>query len=163
MSYYDIVFNNVINDQLPDLLRTDLNVRWLRVLMTPIRWLYYVFYANRIANLYYLQHNGQVCYLEAVLNDMFDTYLRRIYIVDAAYAEAISLYTRVESHPVVIYTRAEAQPLPLYTRDEISIADSADVFVVMVPVDVTFSEVRMRSLIDKYRLPSMKAYSITTF
>lgn len=132
----------------------------LNAMTKPVIILYQDFLNYRKAKLYDLMITGQVCYLEALLRDRYDYTLRRIYITDAVDYSPIYLYQDTELHPVSLYTDAENNPEYLYTDGEGG--DYSNDFVIMVPDDIIFSEIEMRSLVMRKRLPGMK-FKIQTF
>ena len=141
---------------------------WLQCLVSPVVYLYNAFYTNRAGNLYTLAHNSQVCYMEAALNDTFDNALRRIYITDGSYDDALYLYLTDEDTPLWLgliseegTTTAYPDPEWLYTGAEVSL--SIYDFIVWVPVSLSFDPIYMRALINKYRLVSRTRFTILTF
>ncbi|MDR3681537.1 MAG: hypothetical protein P4L41_16335 [Flavipsychrobacter sp.] len=159
MPLFNISFSQLVKYILPVRLRGTVMQAWLNVLVSPVVFLYNIFIANRATNVYRLSHNGQVVYMQAVLNDTFDNALRRITIVDAIYADVVPVYLVTEQKPRALYMHSEAKPIPLYTDKEVQ--SSIAGFVVQVPTGVAAFDVnRMSSLIDKYRLPGMLNYKI---
>jgi hypothetical protein len=159
MPPFNISFSQLVKYILPVRLRGTTMQAWLNVLVSPVVFLYNLFIANRATNLYRLGHNGQVVYLQAVLNDTFDATLRRITITDAAYADVLPVYILPELKPVALYTVFENKPQAIYTNTEIALSTSG--FIVNVPAAIgTFSTARMKALIDVYRLVGMRNYSI---
>ena len=62
--------------------------------VTPLNYIHTRFLEFRKDAAYRLNHNGQVCYLRAVLNDTFDPELRRITVTDTAQNVGILLVFR---------------------------------------------------------------------
>src|SRR5690606_12863694 len=116
-------------------------------------------------SMYRLNHNSQVCSLKAVLNDAFDTDLRRITIQNATIKEPLWFYEPGDEKPVYFYEVADESPV--YFRSESEFMGGGSDFTVLVPLDLKpVSEVelnayliRMRALIDYYKL-YCKAYTI---
>lgn len=168
-SFYNIDFNAKAKQNLPVRLRQAIMYAWLKVLISPVVSLAGSFKTNRDDNLYDLAHNGQVCKLEAVLNDVFDNTGRGIYISDPSYKDALNIYRRVELKPVYLSRRSEigstSYPSPryLYRRSELYTGGGLQ-FIINVPTAVTATAVydvdRLKALVDKYRLVSKKNYSI---
>jgi hypothetical protein len=170
MGFFDIDYPAFVERSMPVRLRKDAHKSWLNALLAPLRELYALFTAFRAANLYRLAHNGQVCKLEAVLNDAFDNTLRRIYITDGDYIDPLAIYLKIEENDVPLALDSELPvtdydaPLYLYTAAEEAIMSF--LFIVHIPVGITgagYDEVRLRALVDKYRLPSRKYYDVETF
>ena len=72
MGFFDIDIDKTIWEYLPVDDREPVRYEWLKVLAECPKFVYTEFMANRTGNLYNLAHNGQVCYLQAALNDLFD-------------------------------------------------------------------------------------------
>lgn len=159
MGIFDIDYSKLSKQLLPVMLRKTMLVKYLAVMVSPIVRLYEFFTTHRASQLYELDHNGQVCRLEAVLNDRFDNTLRRIYIEDARAIFATPLYRRVENKPVYLRRRSENKPVYLRRRAELT---HGGAFVVKVPTALTFDTEEMKALINKYKMAG-KTYAIKTF
>ena len=72
---------------LPTFWRRPLFGAFAFALVTPVSHLHMRFIQYRQRTGYRLRHNGQVCYLRAVLNDEFDPELRRITLSDSDKAD----------------------------------------------------------------------------
>lgn len=155
---YTTNFNRLVIHLLPLKERKPKYIAWLRSLVKPIALLHQQFVNYRRDALYKIEHTPQVFSLEQMLNDAFDVQLRRIYISDGAYRDGVYFYNPEENKPVWFYDPQENAPVHFYDGAELF---SLDVdFVVIVPLELNASqEIRMRSLIDFYRLPD-KTYKI---
>lgn len=153
----EIDFNKLSVLLTPTFLRKKKMQAWLRVLIFPIAQLYAEWHNNRMQNLYKLRHNGQVCYLRKVLNDEFDSQLRRIRIDNGAGAKPFYIYTEGENKPK--WLNAEAKNKPVYMHGQSAYVGAEVDFYVHVPADLNFDENKMRALMDFYRLAS-KRYKI---
>lgn len=158
MSIFDIDYGKLVRYVLPVRLRGSKMTAFLLALAAPVIYLYNLFRQNRDTNLYTLNHNSQVVYLQAALNDVFDTSLRRINIADGNYLDPVYTCLDTELKPVYLYTDAEAQPASLYTDAEIAALSYA--FVVQVSTDIGYDTYRLKALVDKYRLPGMANYQV---
>lgn len=161
-------FREVFQYLIPTWIRGEKFVAWLGAILEPVQTLNQSFADWASAVRYDLRFNGQVIYLEHVLNDQFDDTLRRIYIDDPAGQQIFTPY---------VFNKAEQQP-PLYlynvadaldTEDNIVIYNVSELevtedFVVHVPSGIfnPAAEVQMRGLIDKYRIAG-KRYTFETF
>lgn len=96
----------------------------------------------------------QVCYLERLLNDRYDSELRRIKIDDGIFHLPIYIYQEDEIKPVYLFTEDENKPVYLYTDGEAG--EVLDDFVVLVPVDIIFDMNEMKSLLNIYKLAGTK-------
>jgi len=108
--------------------------------------------------LYKVNHNSQICYLQAVLNDSFDNVQRRIIIRNAILREPLWFYEPEENKPVLFYEESDNKPV--YFREESEfIGDGAD-FLVLVPMDLKPTNaqeenallIKMKAQIDYYKL-----------
>ena len=157
MDFFSLNFSILRKQLVPVRMRTDRVQAWLRALTQPIEKLFEAFTTSRNANNYYLVHNGQICHMEAVLNDRFDASLRRIAIRNGPFFD-----------PIYVFLEYEDWPVYLATDDELTI-DTPDYEAPMylfvycpgsVGVYTLDEQKEMRGLIEKYRLPSKRNYSI---
>ena len=175
MSVFDIDFSStgLPNFLTPVRLRAAKMLAWLQALVSPVNYLYSIFSANRTGNLYVLAHSGQVCYLQAALNDVFDDIGRGIFISDGPYVDPDFIYELVEDKPLFIDLASEVgtavipapDPVPLYTTAETYWLGVQ--FVVNVPAAVAatsgYDIHRLRAIVDKYRLTSKNNYVVVVF
>jgi hypothetical protein len=155
---YTTNFNRLVIHKLPLEERKPIFIGWLRCLVKPIANLHQQFVNYRRDAIYKIEHTPQVYSLENMLNDAFDVQLRRIYISDGAYRDGVYFYNPEEQKPVSFYDPEENAPVHFYDGAELFSLDMD--FVVTVPFELNASqEIRMKSLIDFYRLPD-KTYKI---
>lgn len=142
-------------------------IEWVGALLTPVQSLNVVFAAWAGSVRYFLAFNGQVVYLEHVLNDQFDASLRRIYIDDPGGTVIVTTYVhnKIEQQPpLYLYNVADADPNNPIVYNIAEIGTSTDDFVVHVPAGI-FSptvQVQMSVFINQYRIAG-KRYSFLTF
>ncbi len=170
MGLFNINYDNLLSSLLPVRLRQPVQKAWLKALLAgSVLKLYNFFSISRSSNLYFLSHGSQVCFLEAALNDSFDNSSRRIYITDMYIASQVYVFLNIESRFDFIALESEigstAYPSPswLYTDTEMSAATNG--FIIHIPIvySSTVSFHRVKSLVDKYRLPGYGAYFILHF
>lgn len=159
MGIFDIDYNKLIVQLKPARLRKKRVKAFAKAMVSPVVVLYNDFLSFRSAVLYELNHNGQVCSMEGLLNDQFDDSLRRIYITDAPIILPLYLHRRAEAKPA--YLRRRSEGIPKYVRRSTELTKGGS-FIVKVPVALTFDLNMMKALIDKYKLAG-KAYKIQTF
>lgn len=157
MSKYDVDFKKFALSLLPQRLRRPILAAYSYCLVTPISGLHTRFMRHRKDVRYRLYHNGQVCYLRAVINDSFDPINRRITIADAAELKSMIIYARSLMRAKLVPRRDKGEALILNRRgfDGISGYD----FVVQVPTDLSLTaddEKRMRSIINTYKIASKR-------
>lgn len=138
----------------PTFLRAQNIIAYLEAMTAPVTEVLDSFRLNRLQNIYKLQHNGQVCYLRAALNDRFDIQDRRILIDDGNRYAMNYIYTDGEEKPKILGT--------IYLYEDSDYADNGVDFIVRVPEDLTYNIYEMQALINFYRLAS-KRYKIVTY
>lgn len=112
------------------------------------------FLAYRDSALYRLNHNSQVCYLQAVLNDYFDYTLRRIRILDFSSFGAIFFWVDTDTSHVVFM--GDDSPVFFY-NDDVGID-----FTVQIPTGVATDDstiAHLKALVNFYKLAG-KQYSL---
>lgn len=157
---YIVNFKKLVTQRLPVDLRQQKVMAFFLAFVSPIVTIYNALILFRTNMLYKLLINSQVVYLEKLLNDRYDTTLRRIHILDGKEYAASFLFTKAESKPMVIYRKSEDRPKFLYTRGEAG--QYTFDFVVFVPVSVTYDTNEMTSLVASNKLAS-KLFTIQTF
>lgn len=162
-------FREVFKHLIPGPIRGTKFTDWIAALLQPIQTLNEDFAEWGADRRYDLSFNGQVVYLEHVLNDQFDPVDRSIYIDDPAGTQIFTPYVfNVEEQqpPLYVYNVADGldtdENLVFYNNSEIYTTDED--FIVHVPAGIfnPINEVLMRDLIDKYRIAG-KRYDFETF
>ena len=145
IDFYKLVFNFLMVG-----LRKPIEVGFYYSFVNPLVSLHQTWKTYRFANLYKLEHTGQVCYLRGALNDSFDPSQRRIYI-DGTGGDALKTY---------IYTPGEEQTKYLgkiWLRNSLEFADTGADFLVYVPqAIVALQNFELRALIDFYKIASKR-------
>lgn len=158
------IFNTDINQLgvllLPTFLRKPVILAFLRVLLSPVLFLFSLFSKNRDNNLYQLQITPQVCYLEKMLNDRYDPQERRIYITDGEMRDTDYLYLQSELQDEYIFLESEKKDEYYFLENEIGFSGAT--FIIHVPQAVSFNENEMRGLVNSYKLTT-RSYDIVTF
>jgi len=152
---FQIDYKKLIVWLVPSMLRQSIVMLLLRAAIMPIRELYDAFQLFMSDTLYRLNHNSQVCYLRAVLNDKFDLIERRILIDDFEGLNRIYFWPESDRRDIDF-------SVTQYFWPDASYADSGVDFTVIIPtgVAVTAAEMaRLNSTIKEYKLPG-KNYNI---
>ncbi len=157
---YQISWITFIDDLLLISLRKAFVRAWLGALITPIKELHEQFLNYRDYSLYRVRHNSQIVYMEAVLNDYFDQFERRIRIQNVEFKDPVYFYEPEENREVWFYEPEDNKPVYFYESDDLA-GDGVD-FVVCVPPalkPLTRSATealltRMKGQIDYYKLYS---------
>lgn len=132
--------------------------RWLIVTSAatwPLRQVYNQFVLFARAKIYRLQHNGQVCLFEKVLNDRFDVTNKRIYITDFTGLRRLFFWPEVDGRDVDF-----GETNFFYTNDAYD--DSGIDFTIHLPADIIVTQPEMDMLIslaNEYKLAG-KNYNI---
>ncbi len=145
-----INFNKLTVWLLPTFLRRNNHIAWLSAIIYPIVTLY-----DR--TLYRMQHNGQVIYLEKVLNQWFlvegynpDQHknTKTVHIANAYYARRKYLYQDYEQKPIYLGKTY------IHKRAEYG-AEYFD-FTVLIPKSYNYNLVALKAQIDYYKLAGKK-------
>jgi hypothetical protein len=134
-----------------------------KALQSPVHFLQGLFTVYSNLRRYDLSHNGQIIYLEKVLNDKLDATQRRIYIDDPQPSNITPtvLYRKSEAQPTaILYRKSEAQTTSILFRySEVSSID----FVVFIPVSLgaLSNQIIIKSLVNFYRVAG-KRFTIQT-
>lgn len=164
---YSINWASLIMMLLPPFLRRTKMVLWLEALSAPAISLHAKNQIFREQLRYKLQHNGQVIYLEKVLNEFLNVAgydptdheaTKIIYIGSGEQLIPNYIYINPEQQPIDLYTESENEPLYLLTDIEYSEYSS---FTIMIPIAQPYNEAQIRALVDYYidtRLYTIKTY-----
>lgn len=165
MNVYQINWSKFINDLLLIELRKPSLKAFLNAVLTPIKNAHADFLAYRLKTLYRVQHNSQIVYMEAVLNDAFDNTFRRIRIQNVAFRDPLFFYEPEENREVFFYEPTDMMPKFFYELEDFE-GEGYD-FVICVPPVLKPSTAsaenalltKMRGLADYFKLYS-KNYQI---
>ena len=130
---------------------------WIKVIQKPLTTLRVQLNDKYNEIEYENKFNGQVIYLQHVLNDQFDPVDRLITIEDQANIDYDYLYLNAEGgQPNYVYLDSEsASPYYLNLQSEYT---GATHFVVKIP-NTGINEIELKSWVDKYKLAG-KQYEI---
>ncbi|HRO76660.1 MAG TPA: hypothetical protein PLP27_10990 [Crocinitomicaceae bacterium] len=154
----DFIF--LISILLPPLLRREELMLYLQAALKPLRQLHDVFQTFYTVKRYELAFNGQVIYLEHLLNDKFNpSATPKIYIEDMTISEPFYLYNDLENaEPVYLWNASEdEEPVYLFNQAEYAVG-----FIIYVPMGVVTNWNEFRYWVDKYKLKS-KEYTIIEY
>lgn len=156
MSIFNVDFTKLSKLMLPIKLRSLSIVAFAKTFVAQIAWLYEVFKIKREEHLYRVNHNGQICKLEAVLNDRFDETLRRIFIEDGDVVLPKWFYRRIEAKPKYFRKRSESAPVFMRRRSEMSFGGT---FTIVMPSGLIFDINELKALANSYKLAG-KRYTV---
>lgn len=140
---YALDINKLVNWLLPQAVRKQRMVAWLKVLLRPVVGLHNRFSVFASSTATYVRITGQKRIMEYYINRFFPD-PGTIYITDATAVTPLFIFLESENHPVY---------LPTF------ITGAQDDFIVDVPISLMPSEGAIRAWVDKYKLPT-KRYSV---
>lgn len=135
-------------------------LRFLQACLKGLQTLNDAFNAYTSATQEDIKFNGQKIYLQRRLNDLYDSTLRRIYIVTQQGIETKYIWRNSESQTDYIYRLSEAST-PFYIGRIGEIGDEYD-FIVYVPVSLVYNDDAFNATINRY-IASDKIYKIETY
>ena len=155
MKLYQIDYNRLILLMLPIRMRQPKTVAFIRACIAPVSRLHSVFSANRSANLYRLNTNGQVCYLRKTLNDYFSTRNKSFGIGDGTMSGKW-MYAEKESTYGQLFIPKEPQGVTLWTV-QVILSGTAN-FIVYIPDNLTGIDNlnRIKSIVNQFKIVSKK-------
>lgn len=165
MKVYQINWSKFINDLLLIELRKPSLKAFLNAVLKPIKNAHADFLAYRLNALYKVQHNSQIVYIEAVLNDEFDNVFRRIRIQNVKFRDALFFYEPLENKEIFFYDPADMMPKYFYNEDDFQ-GTGVDFVVCVPPIlrpnnaqDENAMLTKLRGLVDYFKLYA-KNYTI---
>ena len=160
MDKYDVNFKRLALLLLPTFWRRPLFAAMAYAAVSPLQYLHMRFMRWRRDTDYRLLHNGQVCYLRGLLNDLFDPIDRRITVSEeVSNIGNIVLHKREVQRAVRFPARGSGRMVVLNRRGYGGV-NSYD-FWVNIPIAL-LNEIdadRVRAVVDAYKLAS-KRYQI---
>lgn len=154
---FEVNWATVVNWLMPPVLRTAFNLNFLTALLSPFQALYNQFKIYRDDNIYTLNHNSQVCYLEGALNDAFDIDQRRIRIDDAGGENVTLLNLDADEQPLMIDDDGTGY---FITHNDSAYNGGSWDFIVVIPYVMSSSELyRLKALVNYYKLAG-KRYDV---
>lgn len=157
MGKYDVDFKKLAILLLPTFLRKPLLAGFALAVIAPLAGTHANFRRYRDDKVYQLTHNGQVCYLRAVVNDMFDPINRGIEIVDADAMDGTEIYARSEGKWKMVPRRDTGTALVINRRG-FDGTNGYD-FIVKLPGDMILTDddrKRMAAILNQYKIASKR-------
>ena len=135
---------------LPPKKRASRILNLMKSLFAPLNTVKTQFYDHYNEIKYNLQFNGQIIYLEHILNDKFDNTLRRIYIEDAENAPSTFLFNNSEGNEeTFLFNNFESEP-PVYFYNLQELNLQVD-FIVFVPIGFIYNADQLKNIVNKYK------------
>ncbi len=153
---YIVNWNKLLTWLLPEVLRKPKVLAFMNALVYPIQLLHIDLLRFKKQKEYQLSINSQVCRMQAMLNDYYDSGLRRIYIGDGQLGNEVYLFQDSENSPIGLFTDAENNPEYVYNDNEL-VGTVAD-FIVYIPnvLNGSININEMVSLVNQNKLPGKK-------
>lgn len=150
-----IDFYFLVQILLPAFLRKTITINLILVFISPIDKMKTDFYTFFNAKKYELNFNGQVIYLEHLLNDKFDSSLRRIYIDDLEQLPEYYLSNQEESNEInYLFNQSEGEtPTYIYNQEEYDLDND---FTIYMPSGLVFDEMYLKALVNQYKTASKR-------
>lgn len=160
MSKYEVNFKRLALLMLPTFWRKPILGAITYAMVSPLCYLHTRFILFRRESIYRLTHNGQVCYLRAVLNDTFDPIERRITVTEDADSMGILMLRNREEDKAILLPARETGRAIIVNRRGFDGINGFDFWiniplVLLETVDVT----RLKAIVGTYKLAS-KRFSI---
>lgn len=89
----------IIKEQVPFLLRTPRRINWIKAMIAPFNQIYQEFLVQYQVYIYKIGFNGQIIYLEYILNRKFSPVSGGIFISDGVPVPKTFLYQSIELKP----------------------------------------------------------------
>jgi hypothetical protein len=153
-----IDFYYLIKITLPPFLRGINTISLLNAIIKPLSDIQNNFYQFYEDKKYELTFNGQVIYLEHILNDKFDPILRRIYIGDAEQTPNVYVFNDSEDNEAIYLFNNSDTSEDIYLFNASEETPGLD-FIVFIPIGFTYNDNLMKYYINKFKTAG-KRYQI---
>ena len=145
---------------LPPLLRQKNIFAFITVFLIPLIYVYNHFKAFRVQAIDKMNINGQVIYIEKILNDKYFLKKREIYITDIVGKVVYLHHRREEQVPPYLHNRNERSELSyIQQRGEGNYEGN---FMVNVPSFLSAHESEIKTLVDYYK-PAGRSYVLKIY
>lgn len=156
MIFIDIYI--VVQQLIPPVVVSDAVIDFINCITKPLRTIQSKLYVKSHELKYSLSFNGQVIYLEHILNDLFDPVLRRIFITNQPLSSYQYIYNYEEGHdPIFIFN--ESEDLPFFINNRVEFQTG---FIVHVPTGLVGEYESFKYYLNMYKLKS-KEYQIIEY
>lgn len=155
-SIFNVNWNRFVLFFLPKSLQNNLLVTLVNSFILPLKTNYKAFLNFKREAEYKVKHNGQTVYLQKMLNDQFDPYLRRIKVENITPKQPFWVFYQEESKAFFVYNIEDSISLFIYNAQDYY--NEFD-FKVIIPTVLLVSQSQMQAQINYYKLFS-KNYEI---
>ncbi len=153
---YIVNWGKLLNWMLPEMLRKPKLLAFMNALIFPIQLLHIDLLRFKKQKEYQLSINSQVCRLQALLNDKYDSGQRRLYIDDGQQGNEVFIFTDAENSPHALFIALENNPL--YIFNDYELQGTAAHFIVFIPnaLNGLLNINELVSLVNQNKLPGKK-------
>lgn len=150
---FNVNWNRFVLFILPKALQKQLVISLINSCVLPLKTNHSMFLNFKKEANYKVKHTGQIVYLQKMLNDKYDTYLRRIKLENITPKQTLLGYYVEDSKPVFAYTMENA--IPVFVYNTIDYYNEFD-FKVIIPTTLSAFKSQMKTQINYYKLFSKK-------
>lgn len=155
-SIYNVNWYRLVNMLVLPAVKKPMVLAFINSGIAPIRTNYDTFLTFKKDAEYRINHNGQVCFLQKLLNDKFDNSLRRIKVQNVPPKQRLWFYNTEDSKPIFFYNQSDNHPVFIYNSNDYY--NQFD-FEVLIPESLNGYRNQMLAQINYYKLES-KNYQI---
>jgi len=145
---YNVNWFKLVRDLILPTVKKSVLLAFIDCSLAPIRTKHDEFLRFKTDSEYRINHNGQVCYLQKMLNDKFDNTLRRIRVNNLKPRLPLWIYTIDDDKPIYIHTSTD---YPVYIYNDIDYYLEYD-FEVFIPYSLNSFKNQMNAQINYYKL-----------
>ena len=158
-NYYNTDYTLLAILLLPTFLRRKIIIALMAAMLKPLGLLHgqFVSYSDSLI----IRANNQVCYMQAMLNDEFDYYQRRIRVrvAPVGVVDSLLLWREEQDKPILLCSEgvAESTPFLLFRDGQIGTGTSDIEIVFPSSFHLSVSEeIQLKTLINRHKLASKK-------
>ena len=164
INQYNSAFAKFAKNALPHFFRFEWLKDFIYSLIKPLQDVSDDFYSTISTVDLYLKYTSQHLSMEEMLNDKYDSTLRRIYITENnVIGQDMDIYKESETNPNprAIYKQGEDNPVPILIYKQSEYPISVYNFTINMPVTITYDSDEFEYLINSYTEP--RTFNVVTF
>lgn len=159
---YIVSFSLYCLSFLPWFLQRRKTEKYVQSLLNPLQVFNNEFVVYVKDTVYLTSFTGQVIYLEHILNDLYDSIDRSIFISDGNQLPLPPyIYNKIEARPRFVYNKAEASLNKTYLHNKLEYALTYD-FIVNTPVVISALDLQVSGIVRRYKIAG-KRFTIDHF
>lgn len=157
-----IDWTNFVQTELPRNKRTVINFEWLTFLLAPAIRVYDELQAFFADVRYRTAFNGQVMYLEKLLNEAFNDDGDEIFIEDGPISDTYLFNENELNEDTYIFNEDETPETEVYLYNEDESAGDEIGFIINIPASLTINEPQLIAMVNAYKLAGI-SYTINYY